>query len=94
MNLATRFSVEQSKPYSPSFSWFRVNRRDFKPGEKATRGAFWVHHYAHRVAHVVLIEGGTFPKCNECGDRVSFEPALNSQAEPVWEDRDFGRKAS
>ena len=71
-----------------------VNRRDFKPGEKVSRGVFWVHHYAHHEAHLVWIQGGTFPTCNKCGERVGFESALKSEAELVWEDPDFRRKAS
>jgi hypothetical protein len=80
--------------HPPPFLVVSVNRRDFKPGEKASKGVFWVHHYAHRVTHLVTIDGGTFPKCKKCGDRVRFESALRPDGELVWNDPDFGDKAS
>ena len=69
-----------------------MNNTDFKPGQRVPRGVFWVHHYAHRVSHLVAIEAGTFPPCNKCGTRVRYEAALQDEAGLIWEDADFGSK--
>lgn len=51
------------------------------PGELCTRGGIYeVTHYAHRVAHKVLVrKGDRFPRCNGCGEAVRFR--LIGQAE-------------
>ena len=72
----------------------RVHKGNFKPGQKVSNGVYWVHHYAHRETHLVSVVGGTFPKCNRCGDRVRFESALGRKADLVWEDPDFRNNAS
>ena len=66
-----------------------VNRRDFKPGEKVSRGVFWVHHYAHREAHLVWIEGGTFPQSMASsfagvhGPNRSATPSVSEVGKPM-----------
>jgi hypothetical protein len=61
----------------------------FVPGAVAPRsGVFRVHHYAHRMPHMVIVLAGTvLPKCQRCGDKVRFTPML--AAEPINEDVDF-----
>jgi len=60
-----------------------------RSGDVAPRsGIYRVHHYAHRLPHVVIIIGGTvLPKCNRCGEKVRFLPIV--AAEPVESDADF-----
>jgi hypothetical protein len=74
---------------------FRRNgERYFSPGQKAIRGVFWVHHYAHRESHLAVIDYGTFPKCRKCAERVRFEAALRKEAGRISEDPDFNGNAS
>lgn len=51
-----------------------MDRDTFKPGEYAPRsGMYRVVHYAHRIPHDVTVEeGGRFPKCARCAERVRF----------------------
>jgi hypothetical protein len=67
-------------------------RNAFKPGnEVAKDGAYWVHHYQHRVSHLVsLHRGDVFPRCAKCEERVRFEAHLNGAAAPhISNDPDF-----
>jgi len=61
----------------------------FVPGEIAPRsGVYRIHHYAHRMPHLVaVVKGMTFPKCRRCGDKVRFVPMI--AAEPIETDVDF-----
>jgi len=61
----------------------------FVPAEIAPRsGVYRVHHYAHRMPHLVaVVRGMTFPKCKRCGDKVRFVPMI--AAEPIETDVDF-----
>ena len=61
----------------------------FAPGTVAPRsGVYRVHHYAHRMPHVVIVIAGTvLPKCKRCGDKVRFVPMI--AAEPMDADVDF-----
>jgi hypothetical protein len=61
----------------------------FVPGAVAARsGIYRVHHYAHRMPHLVTITAGTvLPKCKRCGDKVRFMPMV--AAEPINMDVDF-----
>lgn len=60
-----------------------------EPGDIAPRsGVYRVHHYAHRMPHLVIILAGTaFPKCKRCGEKVRFVPMV--PAEPISTDVDF-----
>lgn len=66
----------------------------FVPGEIAPRaGVYRVHHYAHRMPHLVIIARGTaFPECKRCGDKVRFAPMMAAVA--IEEDVDFARQDS
>ena len=59
------------------------------PGEIAPRsGVYRVHHYAHRMPHLVTVTVGTIlPECKRCGDKVRFAPMI--AAEPISNDVDF-----
>jgi len=59
------------------------------PGEIAPRsGVYRVHHYAHRMPHLVTVTVGTIlPECKRCGDKVRFAPMI--AAESIEEDVDF-----
>ena len=46
-------------------------------------GVYRVHHYQHRLAHLVTIKYLHFPQCDRCGDRVLYEPALILEVCPV-----------
>jgi hypothetical protein len=46
-----------------------------KPGDRVTRGVYWVHHYQHRLAHLARVALEHFPTCARCGDKVRFSPA-------------------
>jgi hypothetical protein len=61
----------------------------FVPGVIAPRsGVYRVHHYAHRIPHLVTVTAGTaLPKCKRCGDKVKFVPMV--AAEPIAVDVDF-----
>ncbi len=54
-------------------------------------GAYWVHHYQHRVSHPVTVPQGTLlPACNICGERVRYERNLHADGAPSYlEDRDL-----
>ena len=68
--------------------WVESSSR-FLPGDTAARsGVYRVHHYAHRMPHLVtVIKGMTFPECKRCGDKVRFVPMV--AAEPIETDVDF-----
>lgn len=59
------------------------------PGAFAPRsGVYRVHHYAHRMPHLVTITAGTvLPECRRCGDKVRFAPMI--AAESIEKDVDF-----
>jgi hypothetical protein len=61
----------------------------FEPGDSVHRSAVYrVHHYAHRLPHLVIVRAGTvLPKCKRCGDKVRFVPML--AAEPIETCIDF-----
>ena len=61
----------------------------FVPGTIAPRsGVYRVHHYAHRMPHLVTVTAGTvLPECRGCGDKVRFAPMI--AAEPINNDVDF-----
>ena len=61
----------------------------FVPGSIAPRsGVYRVHHYAHRMPHLVAVTAGTIlPECKHCGDRVRFAPMI--AAEAINKDADF-----
>ncbi len=68
-------------------------RNAFKPGtEVAKDGAYWVHHYQHRVSHLVTLrQGEVFPRCLKCDERVRFEAHHDTAAVPhISQDPDFG----
>jgi hypothetical protein len=66
----------------------------FSPGATAPRsGVYRVHHYAHRIPHLVTVTAGTaLPKCKRCGDKVRFAPML--AAEAIEADEDFATQDS
>jgi hypothetical protein len=67
-------------------------KQAFKPGSSAAQsGAYWVHHYQHRISHLSHCNTGEiFPKCSKCGSRVRFEFAPEQQqAEHISLDPDF-----
>jgi hypothetical protein len=59
------------------------------PGAIAPRsGVYRVHHYAHRMPHLVTVTVGTvLPECKRCGDKVGFAPMI--AAESIENDVDF-----
>ncbi|MBZ5493054.1 MAG: hypothetical protein LAO76_19220 [Acidobacteriia bacterium] len=59
------------------------------PGVVAPRaGVYRVHHYAHRMPHLVTVTAGmVLPECRRCGDKVRFVPML--AAESINVDVDF-----
>ena len=61
----------------------------FVPGAIAPRsGVYRVHHYAHRMPHLVTITAGAvLPQCRRCGDKVRFAPMI--AAESINQDVDF-----
>ena len=51
-------------------------------------GVYRVHHYAHRMPHLVIVLAGTvLPKCKHCADKVQFVPV--AAGEPIESDVDF-----
>jgi hypothetical protein len=54
----------------------------FVPGAIAPRsGVYRVHHYAHRIPHLVTVTAGTaLPRCKRCGDKVRFVPMIAAEA--------------
>jgi hypothetical protein len=75
----------------PEEIWVESSSR-FVPGAIAPRsGVYRVHHYAHRMPHLVtVIKGMTFPECQRCGDKVRFVPMM--AAEPIETDVDFAER--
>jgi len=71
--------------------WVESSSR-FVPGATAPRsGVYRVHHYAHRMPHLVtVVKGMIFPKCQRCGDKVHFVPMI--AAEPIQTDVDFAER--
>lgn len=58
-------------------------------------GLYWVHHYQHRLPHLVQTVLSRFPECRVCGPRVRFEVVpFAAESDAVWlrEDRDFAEK--
>ena len=84
---AARFSLLQFA-FVSGRAWVESSSR-FVPGATAPRsGVYRVHHYAHRMPHlVIVIKGMTFPECQRCGDKVRFVPMI--AAEPIDTDVDF-----
>ena len=78
-------------PLFPGGVWVESSSR-FVPGVTAPRsGVYRVHHYAHRMPHLVtVIKGMTFPECKRCGDKVRFVPMI--AAEPIETDVDFAER--
>ena len=78
-------------PLFPGEAWVESSSR-FVPGATAPRsGVYRVHHYAHRMPHlVIVIKGMTFPECQRCGDKVRFVPMI--AAEPIDTDVDFAER--
>ena len=65
-----------------------------QPGQRASKGVYWVHHYQHRRSHVCEVPGGSFPICNTCRERVRFEFAQGRKFAPaIWNDVDFRPKS-
>jgi hypothetical protein len=66
-----------------------IPSRRLEPGDIAPRsGVYRVHHYAHRMPHLVIVLAGiTLPKCKRCGEKVRFAPMV--PAEPISTDVDF-----
>lgn len=64
----------------------------FVPGTIAPRsGVYRVHHYAHRMPHLVTVTTGMiFPECQRCGDKVRFVPMI--AAETIEADVDFAER--
>jgi hypothetical protein len=61
----------------------------FVPGAIAPRsGVYRVHHYAHRMPHLVTVTAGTvLPECRRGGEKVRFVPMI--AAESINMDVDF-----
>lgn len=61
----------------------------FEPGNVAPHsGVYRVHHYAHRMPHLVIVLAGTvLPKCKRCADKVHFSPV--AAGDPIEADVDF-----
>jgi len=72
-------------------AWVESSSR-FVPGAVAPRsGVYRVHHYAHRMPHLVtVIKGMTFPECQRGGDKVRFF-SIN-EAAPTETDVDLARR--
>ena len=64
----------------------------FVPGAVAPRsGVYRVHHYAHRMPHLVTVSKGMIlPECKRCGAKVRFVPM--AAAEPIETDVDFAEQ--
>ena len=64
----------------------------FVPGAIAPRsGVYRVHHYAHRMPHLVTVNKGMiFPECKRCGAKVGFVPMV--AAEPIETDVDLAAR--
>jgi hypothetical protein len=91
-------SPEESDPLCYNFLFASGGRMDsasrFLPGATAPRsGVYRVHHYAHRIPHLVTVTAGTvLPECKRCGDKVRFAPILAAEAIEV--DEDFATQGS
>ncbi len=61
----------------------------YRPGDPVPQtGVYRVEHDAHRGDHeATLLDGGQFPQCSRCGDRVRF--SLLRAAARIQGDRDF-----
>jgi hypothetical protein len=74
-----------------------VLRNTHKPGDRVREpGTYWVHHFRHRLVHLVQIEDSVLPRCKTCGDRVRFEKTAvqpRSSVEPIGRDADFDQGA-
>jgi hypothetical protein len=70
-----------------------MNQERIEPGMPvAIEGHYWVHHYQHRLPHLVRTVLTRFPECKVCGKLVRFEVVPFVAESPVgWlrEDRDF-----
>ena len=63
--------------------------QEFRPGDNVPRaGIYLVIHEAHRDHHeAVVLQGGVFPNCRECGERVRYR--LSQAAASLDDDSDF-----
>ena len=61
----------------------------YRPGEPVPQtGVYRVVHEDHRSEHeATLLNGGQFPQCTRCGEKVRF--SLVRAASPIHGDRDF-----
>jgi hypothetical protein len=60
-------------------------------------GIYRVHHYQHRLPHLVTVSLSHFPECKTCHDRVRFEPVdipTHERSYPLLSDQDFLDAAS
>jgi hypothetical protein len=67
-----------------------------RPGSVVvTSGIYRVHHYRHRMPHIVFIEAGTtLPPCKRCGEAVEFAPLIAAEAIEGDEDLSKNLKAT
>ena len=84
-----KFSVRLIFPQTGAEVPNLENSSRFKAGQVAPRsGVYRVHHYAHRMPHLVIVLAGiVFPKCRRCGEKVRFVPMVAS--ERIEKDIDF-----
>lgn len=61
----------------------------YRPGDSVPQsGVYRVVHQDHRDDHeATLLDGGTFPRCTNCGDGVRFQ--LQRAAGRIQQDSDF-----
>jgi len=75
-----------------------MNRQRIEPGMPVPiSGLYWVHHYQHRLPHLVQTILSRFPECRVCGAHVRFEVvpfAAESNAGWLREDRDFAESCA
>jgi hypothetical protein len=63
--------------------------KEYRPGDPVPQtGVYRVVHDGHRSEHeATLLNGGQFPPCTRCGEKVRF--ALVRAAAPIHGDSDF-----
>ena len=61
----------------------------YRPGDPVPQsGVYRVVHEEHRQEHeATLLDGGQFPRCTHCGDKVRFH--LQRAASRIQNDTDF-----
>ena len=66
-----------------------MSEKEYRPGDPVPQtGVYRVVHDGHRTEHeATLLNGGQFPHCTRCGDKVRF--FLVRAAAPIQGDRDF-----